>query len=252
MRKYLVLVAIFIGVFSLMPVQVLYSQDEITVKINNKKLGFDAKPYVKDGRTLVPFRKILEELGTEVSWDSERQIVTAKKNAIEVSLKIGINYGYVNGSKVNLDVPPEIYGGRTFVPLRFISENLGAEVNWEGSTNTVFITYNNNSYKLGQEGSFKDYRFSISKIDTSSEPGVLKVIGKFNFDANGVILEIADDYGYILPAEIVTTSKSGVMNNIEGKVSLPGCHNFIGKYVVIKKPNSEKKLVKIAEYEISK
>jgi hypothetical protein len=251
MGKKFVLAVIFIITLSLLSLQVLFAQGEITVKINDKKLTFDAEPYTKEGRTLVPFRKILEELGTEVSWDSEKQIVTAKKNATEMSLKIGINYGYVNGNKVNLDVPPEIYGGRTFVPLRFISENLGAEVNWEGSTNTVFITYNNNSYKLGQEGSFKDHRFSISKIDTSSEPGVLKVIGKFNFYANDTILEIADDYGYILSAEIVTISKSGDMNNIEGKVSLPGCHNFIGKYVVIKKPNSEKKLVKIAEYEIS-
>jgi hypothetical protein len=233
-----------------MPVYNVYAGAQITVKYNDKKLVFDSSPYTKDGRTLVPFRKILEEFGTEVSWDSENQVVTAKKNSTEVSLKIGIKYAYVNGSKVSLDVPPEISGGRAFVPLRFIGENLGAEVNWESSTNTISITYNNNSYKVGQGGSYKDLKFSISKIDTTSERGVLKVIGKLNFNAGDVVLEIADEYGYVLPADIAITGKSGGMNDIEGRVILPGCHNFIGKYLVLKKANSEKKLVKIAEYQL--
>ncbi|KNY28056.1 copper amine oxidase N-terminal domain-containing protein [Pseudobacteroides cellulosolvens] len=250
MGKYLALVVLVSVTLSLIPLQHAYADGQITVWYNDKKLVFDAKPYAKDGRTLVPFRKILEEFGTKVSWDSERQVVIATKNATKVSLKIGTNYAYVNGSKVNLDVPPEISGGRTFVPLRFISENLGAEVKWEGSTNTVSITYNNNSYKLGQGGTYKDLKFSISKIDTSSEQGVLKVIGKLNFDASSAVLEVADEYGYVLPADIAITGKSGGMNNIEGKVILPGCHNFISKYVVIKKPNSENKIVKIAEYEV--
>jgi len=240
---------LFIALSSL-PLQQVNAQGEITVKFNDKKLEFDVKPYVKDGRTLVPFRKILEEFDTEVSWDGEKQIVTAKKNTTEIYLKIGVNYAYVNGSKVNLDVPPEISGGRTFVPLRFISENLGAEVSWEGSTNTASITYNNNTYKIGQQGSYKDLMFNISKIDTSSEPGYLTVIGKLSFDIKDAVIEVADDYGYVLPADIIVTGKTDNMNNIEGKVSLPGCHNFIGKYLVIKKLNSEKKLVKIAEYEL--
>lgn len=251
MKKYLVIAILFImSISNILPFQLAFAQSEIKVKFNDSELLFDAKPYVKDGRTLVPFRKILEAFGAEVSWDAGKEVVSAKKKTDEIYLKLGVDYAYVNGSKVSLDVAPEVANGRTFVPLRFIGENLGAEVNWDNSTGTVSITYNDAAYKVGQEGIYKDLKFSINKIDTSSEPGVLKLSGQVNFDTKGIVLEVADDLGYVLPAEIVTSSKLGDINNFEGKVSLPTCHNFIGKYLIIKKPNSANKLVKIAEYDL--
>ena len=250
MRKILSLVTMSFLVLNMVPSQCVSAQEEIKVKYNNKQLQLDAQPYVKGGRTLVPFRKVLEAFGVEVSWNGEEQTITAKKTTTEIYLKIGVNYAYVNGSKVNLDVSPEITGGRTFVPLRFISENLGAEVKWDGTNKIVSIENSSNTYKLNQEGAYKDVKFSINKIDSSSESGVLKIIGKINFDAKDMVLEVADDYGYVLPAKIVTTGKSGDMINFEGEALLPGCHNFIGKYIVIKQLNSEQKLVKIAEYQL--
>jgi hypothetical protein len=49
---------------------------------------------------------------------------------------------YINGSAFSLDVPPEIIDGRTLVPLRFISETFGCNVNWDGNTQTVSISTN--------------------------------------------------------------------------------------------------------------
>jgi hypothetical protein len=54
---------------------------------------------------------------------------------------LGSNIAIVNNKKVVLDVPPEIKNGRTFVPIRFVSENLGAQVEWEASTQTITIKY---------------------------------------------------------------------------------------------------------------
>ncbi|MCX7745351.1 MAG: copper amine oxidase N-terminal domain-containing protein [Clostridia bacterium] len=252
MKKYLSSMILILALFNLAPIfqQQVYAQNEITVNYNGKQLEFDAKPYVKQGKTLVPFRKILEAFGAEISWDKEEQIITAKKNTTEIYLRIGIQYGYVNGSKVSLDVPPEISGGRTFVPLRFISENLGAEVKWNGLNKTASIEYVNHTYKLGQEGTYKGLKFKIDKLDTTSESGVLMITGKVSSGNKDMVLEVADDYGYVLPAEIDIKGQSGEMDHWQAKVYLPGCHNFIGKYLVLKKPNVENKLIKIGQYEL--
>lgn len=250
MKKYLALVITMFVVLNMVPLQQIYAQGEITVKFNDKKLEFDARPYVKDGRTLVPFRKILEAFNAEISWNGEEQIVTAKTDTTEIHLKIGVDYGYVNGSKVNFDVPPEITGGRTFVPLRFISENLGAQVIWNAANKSVSIDYNNNTYKLGQEGTYKGLKFSINKVDTISEAGVLKVAGKLSHNEKGIVIEVADDYGYILKGQANILSKTGEMYNMEAKVYLPGCHDFVSTYIIIKKQDPEQKLIKIAEYKL--
>ncbi len=226
------------------------SQSEIKVLFNGNPLEFDVKPSVKDGRTLVPFRKILEAFGAEVKWDAEQQVVSAKKGSTEMYLKIGIDYAYVNGYEVNLDVAPETLEGRTLVPLRFISESLGAEVGWDEAAGTVAILYNSTVYKLGQAGTYKDITFSIEKVEAQTGNGTLKVSGKINSIPQKLVVEVADDNGYILPGEMKVIKKEGEMYAVETEIYLPSCHNFVGKYLSVKVQNQEQKLIKIAEYEL--
>jgi len=117
----------------------------VKVYFNGKLMEFgtsanDPAPYIKEGRTLIPFRRIFEALGMDVGWDPVLRMVTAKGNGIEMTLYIGGKIAIVNGEEKELDVPAEITDDRTFVPLRFVSENCGAVVAWDDSTKSVYIT----------------------------------------------------------------------------------------------------------------
>lgn len=113
---------------------------EITVYIDGQKQRYDQPPIIQNGSTLVPSRGIFEALGSEVKWDDKTQTVTANKDCINVWLKIGSKYPKVNGNSKSISVPAQILKGRTFVPLRFIGEALGANVVWDGVKRTITIT----------------------------------------------------------------------------------------------------------------
>jgi hypothetical protein len=86
---------------------------------------------------MVPMRSIFEALGASVQWTESTQTVMATRSATNVQLTIGQQAAQVNGRTIGLDVPAMIYGGSTMVPLRFVSEALGADVRWSEATQTV-------------------------------------------------------------------------------------------------------------------
>ena len=81
-----------------------------------------------------------ENLGADIAWDDATETVTGTKDDLTVTLKIGDTTAYVNGREVTLDVPAMLLYDRTMVPIRFVSESLGAKVDWEEASKTVFIT----------------------------------------------------------------------------------------------------------------
>jgi len=108
--------------------------------------GRGTKPIIKNSRTLVPIRAIVEALGGSVEWNDKDKSVTIRLESTLIKLQIGNAMAYVNGSLVQIDsgnpkVVPEIINSRTMLPLRFIVESLGAEVEWNGTTQTITITY---------------------------------------------------------------------------------------------------------------
>ena len=116
--------------------------DDITVYVNDVRLQFDQPPIIENGRTLVPMRAIFEVLGCTVDWYAPTQTIFAVTEYGEViTLSIGDNLMTVKHDEVYLDVPPKLVNGRTLVPVRAISEALGAEVSWHGPSSSVFIFY---------------------------------------------------------------------------------------------------------------
>lgn len=111
--------------------------DYISKKISKK---MDIAPDIVEGRTVVPFRNIFEELGYKVEWDSELNAVKATDSKNTILLKIGEKIAKVNNEDKELDVPPTIIKGRTVVPLRFVSEYSGATVKWDADTKTILVT----------------------------------------------------------------------------------------------------------------
>jgi len=113
----------------------------IAVNIDGHPVNFsDTTPREVNGRVLVPLRGVFENLGANVDWNAGTQTVDANKGDTSVRLQIGNSMATVNGRNVYLDVPPRIIGGSTMVPLRFVSESLGADVDWQAQNRTVFIT----------------------------------------------------------------------------------------------------------------
>ncbi len=112
----------------------------IRVVIDGSPVFFDQPPAAIGGRVLVPLRGVFERLGAFVQWDPQSNTVTAVRGDTQVVLVIGSRQATVNGRAVLLDVPALIVGGRTLVPLRFVSEAMGARVDWDAATRSVFIT----------------------------------------------------------------------------------------------------------------
>lgn len=112
----------------------------IKVEMDGDVIQFDQGAVSVNGRTLVPMRTIFEELDSTVQWTAKTKTITANRGTKKITLVVGSKNATVNGQKITLDVPPQIINGRTLVPLRFISEALGAKVDWNNKTKTVTIT----------------------------------------------------------------------------------------------------------------
>lgn len=99
----------------------------------------NVKPTIENGRTIVPVRAVSEKLGAEVLWDEDTKTVIVKSGNVEIKMVINSAEAYVNGEKVQLDVPARITDDRTVVPLRFVAENLDLNVNWDEASRTVIV-----------------------------------------------------------------------------------------------------------------
>jgi uncharacterized repeat protein (TIGR02543 family) len=114
--------------------------------VNGTSKTLDSPPVIKNGRTLVPIRAIIEALGGTVGWEGTARKATVTLGSVAIELWIGQSAARVNNistriDSTNLKVVPEIINGRTMLPLRFVTENLGATVGWDQNTQTITITY---------------------------------------------------------------------------------------------------------------
>jgi hypothetical protein len=114
----------------------------VNVTLDGRLIQLDPPALVESGRTLVPLRGVFEELGALVLWNGETRTVNAIRGDTVVRLSIGSKEAYVDKELKLLDVPATIIDGRTFVPLRFLSESLGCAVSWDGASYTAGIESN--------------------------------------------------------------------------------------------------------------
>ncbi|KKD54601.1 MULTISPECIES: stalk domain-containing protein [Paenibacillus] len=113
---------------------------DIKVIINGVTQQYTQSPIVSQNTTLVPLRGVFESLGAQVEWDSKAKKVIASKNDDTLTLNIGSKLAYKNSNPVQLDAATQIQKGQVLVPLRFVSQSLGAKVNWDQATRTVTIS----------------------------------------------------------------------------------------------------------------
>ena len=110
--------------------------------------GRGTAPIIMKGwnRTVVPIRVIVETIGGKVTWFDKEQMVLIELKDKTIKLWIGNPQAEVNGQKVAIDpdnnlIKPIIINSRTYIPIRFVSENLGCTVSWDNATRKVTIVY---------------------------------------------------------------------------------------------------------------
>ncbi|ANX13746.1 hypothetical protein ABE41_017185 [Fictibacillus arsenicus] len=110
-----------------------------SIYVNGVFQTFDQDPVYINGRTLVHVRGVFDDLGATVSWDSKTNSVIIKKGTDVVKLELNSNKAYKNGVLFNIDASAKVINNRTMIPLRFISESIGAKVKWDAGTGNIFI-----------------------------------------------------------------------------------------------------------------
>ena len=113
---------------------------EISITIDNTPLHPDVPPMIQHGRTLVPLRAIFEALDVDVEWIAETRTVIGTTDDTRIELTVDSTRTLVNGVEGTLDVPATIIEGRTLVPVRFIAESTGQNVDWDAGNRRVIIT----------------------------------------------------------------------------------------------------------------
>ena len=114
---------------------------EKRAEVNNQTVILDTPPMIIKGSTMVPLRFIGEAIGAELNYDNSEQKITLKLYNKTIILWINKTTALINNDPVSLNVPPIIVNGRTLVPVRFVSENLGAKVDWDGKLQKITITF---------------------------------------------------------------------------------------------------------------
>ena len=138
MKKWKTLVAAGL-VGSMLAAGTAQAESEIEVFVEGSPISFQKAPFVADGTTLVPFRALFESLGLTVEWHEETRTIFGAGDDIEILLQLDNKTAVVNGEEIALSQAPRSIDGSTFVPLRFVGEATGREVNWEESTRTIAI-----------------------------------------------------------------------------------------------------------------
>ena len=157
MKKIVFMIVATLSIMMLVPVfaaeEVLLispAPQTIKVQLNGEMINFTdsagntVNPQIINDRTMVPMRKIFEELGSTVDWEEETQKVTAKKDGIEIGLQIENEKATIKNesgeiTEITLDSVPVVVDDRTLVPVRFIAESLHKKVDWDAQNRTVII-----------------------------------------------------------------------------------------------------------------
>ena len=141
LKKFVMLAVALTMALSMFTTVYASQSNQITVTINDIPITFtDQPPVIVGGRTLVPIRDVFEALGFVTTWIEETQTVVLTSENDTISITIGSSLFYTNYLPGQLDVPAQIIGGRTMLPIRALVESVGYQVDWDGTTQTISIT----------------------------------------------------------------------------------------------------------------
>lgn len=119
----------------------------LTVTVNDRPL--DVAAIVERGRVLLPMRATFTALGASVGYDPHGRVIVARNDAHALRLQIGAREAIVDGHRMHLDVPARIIATRTYVPLRFVAQAMGAVVGYDSRANLVSVNSGGSGMNTG-------------------------------------------------------------------------------------------------------
>ncbi len=122
-----------------MSTPVLAADAQANVQVNGQVI--DAHAVIVDSRTLVPVRGVFEQLGYNVSYDADTKTATLERGTSVVKMTAGDTYFTVGDKQITPEVPQQIIDSRFMLPLRAVSEAIGADVSWNADTKTAVIEF---------------------------------------------------------------------------------------------------------------
>ena len=140
-----------------------------SIEIDGKIIKTDAAPFIEKDRTFVPIRFIGEALNYKVDWNKDKKLVTIKNNDRQILMTIGDTNITVNNEKIKNDVAPLIRKDRTYVPLRFVAENMNLKVNWDGKEKKVIINSQKDNITDGITGLSSDEKEFLNKFQSKQK-----------------------------------------------------------------------------------
>lgn len=160
------------------------TNDDYYLSINGESQA--ERPLEYSGRTLVPIRVISEKMGASVDYNDKTQDITIKKGNIVINLKVGSKDAKVNGQGKVLDVPASVKDGKTYVPVRFVSEALGIKVNYNSARKEVVV---------GEQKVIKGYKVPTIHMAKPQSVKVRGTGGWVSVPGNSIEGEIVAKYG---------------------------------------------------------
>lgn len=112
----------------------------VTVYLDGQVLEAALQPYSAQGTVYVPLRALAEKMGFAVEWVGEKQQIVLYKNNTQLAITIGSQLVQVNGQPIKVGSAPAVINGHTVVPVRFVAEAFGNQVQWKGEEQAVYIT----------------------------------------------------------------------------------------------------------------
>lgn len=229
----------------------------VSIYIDGARLSTDQAPVSVQGRVLLPLRAIFEGLGSTVDWNQSTQTVTATKSNTTVVLKMKSRTATINGQTVSLDVPAQAIGGRTMVPVRFVSEALGATVNWDSSAKSVTIFSGSGgtdttSLKAAQyvtlrdvanTGDGRDLQISFSRSTTETLVDhyrlfVVKTSNASAFNLTAALKVGSANYTTVYPSNIdPAITLSSTARDVDGALIQPN-QSYVGYVLTVGKGNN--------------
>lgn len=188
MKRLLPLIIIFV----LLIQTVSFAETPIKILLDDTQLILSSQPVVISGVTLVPISDILRPIGADIYWDPNTRTAIINKDGTEIVIVIGQSYATVNGNKINLALPARLQSGRTMIPLRFVSESLGYNVQWDGVNRKIFVDTRIPS-------GAKIYGPGMYKLGTDIQTGLYRII--------------ADDMAYVAMSKDSTGDFSSLIRN---------------------------------------
>lgn len=202
---------------------------KVNVEIDGKNMTGDVPAIIYGSTTMVPVRFVTEGIGGEVEWVQKTQEVVIKLRSKVMSVKLGSREAIVDGVKkyIPSDVSsPVAMNGRIMIPLRFVSENFGAEVDWNNSTRTATVETNTVGTDIKPEVKPTELKTVVKQTVNGKEAIVVKNAGPVeytDFKLDGptrVVLDIKNstlsegEKTYALSTGVVEKVRTGNSSNV--------------------------------------